>query len=70
MDKAKLKAEFSQLLNEIEHLEQTAANFYDYEKELVRLHTEMGAKILKESVGTSADYRKKKGSKRRSATWI
>lgn len=62
MDKAKLKAEFSQLLDEIELLEQTAGGFYDYEQEFVKLHLEMGAKILEESIGTSTNYRKKKDS--------
>ncbi len=61
MDKAKLMTEFSQLLNEIEHQEQTAKGFYDYEAKCVELFREMNRSILEESIGKSTkDYRKKK----------
>ena len=61
MDKAKLLNRFSQLLNEIEHLEQTASGFYDFEKGSVDLLTEMNREIVESAVGKApGDYRKKK----------
>ena len=61
MDKAKLLKEFSQLLDDIETLEQTAVGFYDYEKESVKLLTRMNKDVIEHGIGkASKDYRKKK----------
>lgn len=61
MDKAKLLKEFSQLLDDIETLEQTAVGFYDYEKESVKLLTRMNKDVIEQGIGkASKDYRKKK----------
>ena len=61
MNKAKLMKEFSQLLDEIEHLEKTASGFYDFEKESVGLLTKMSKEIIEQSIGKAGkDYRKKK----------
>ncbi len=61
MDKAKLLEKFSQLLNEIELKEQTAENFYDYEKFCVEQLQKMNKEVVVQGVGEERNnYRKKK----------
>jgi hypothetical protein len=61
MDKAKLLEKFSQLLDDIEQKEQTAENFYDFEKFCVEQLQDLNKKVVEQSIGVEKEnYRKKK----------
>ncbi|MBK8055829.1 MAG: hypothetical protein IPK35_21775 [Saprospiraceae bacterium] len=61
MDRAKLLEKFSQLLDEIELKEQTAENFYDFEKFCVEQLQELNRNVVERSIGVEKEnYRKKK----------
>ena len=61
MDKARLKKEFSQLLDEIEQSEKEIDNFYDFEVDFEKRVGILKRRILEEKLGTkSKDHRKKK----------
>lgn len=61
MDKAKLLEKFSQLLDDIEHKEQTAENFYEFEKFCVEQLQDLNKDVVEQSIGEEKEnYRKKK----------